>query len=207
MLRRAPTPTALRRAPTPTAHSAPEKAVATREKSAAHEPGTAAESPGSDGESAAAPPRRGLPWHAGGGTAVLVVILAAGCSVLGYWVNGNGFAHGLRWGALSLLLTLIIVVAVILGARRWQRSRQSWLRYRAMTAMACSVAAAGLSAGATLGSTNLVPPCAPPAELTVLTSQEALGAVNRLARDRRPVSRTYPGGGTRARVVGQLPGR
>jgi hypothetical protein len=165
----------LRRAPTPTAHSLPERAIATQEASAAREPGTAAESPGSDGEPA--PPRRWLAWRVRGGTAVLIVILAACCSVLGYWVIGNGFAHNLGWGALSLLLTLIIVVAVILGAWWWQRSWPSWLRYRARTAMACSVAAAGLSAGATLGSTNLVPPCAPPVEFTVLTSQEAFGAV------------------------------
>jgi hypothetical protein len=167
----------LRRAPTPTAPSVPERAVATRRESAARESGAAAQSPHSDAGSAAAALRRGLAWRVRGGTAVLIVILAACCSALGYWVIGNGFAHSLRWGALSLLLTVIIVSAAILGARWWQRSWPSWLRYRARTAMACSVAAAGLSAGVTLGSTNLVPPCSPPAELTVLTSQQTLGAV------------------------------
>jgi uncharacterized membrane protein YfcA len=168
----------LRRAPKPTKHSAPESADATRAASAAREPGAAAaQSPDSDAGSAAAPLRPGLAWRVRAGTAVLVVILAACCAALGYWVIGNGFAHSLRWGTLSLLLTVVIAVAVILGVWWWQRSWPSWLRYRARTAMACSVAAAGLSAGATLGNTNLVPPCPPPVELTVMTSQQTLGTV------------------------------
>ncbi len=119
--------------------------------------------------------RRKRALRAGSGIAVLAVILAACCYVLGYWGIGNGFAHGPGWGTLSLLITLIIAVLV---TRRWPRSRNRYLRYRLSTAaMACCLAAAGLWAGATLGATNLVPPCPPPAELTVLTSADDLAAV------------------------------
>lgn len=133
--------------------------------------------PDSATESAATLRRRRLVLRMRGGTAVLAGVLAPCCYVLGYWVIGNGFAHGRGLGTLSLLLALVIVAAVILGARLWQRSWPPWLRYRARTAMVCCVAAAGLSAGATLGSANLAPTCAIPAELTVLTAQEDLGAV------------------------------
>jgi hypothetical protein len=122
-------------------------------------------------KSGPAPPRRRL-TRVCSVAAILLGTLAAFCYVLGYWGIGSGFAHGAGWGALSLLTTLTVVVLV---ARRWQRSRASRVRYR--SAMAYCVAAAGLSAGATLGSGNLVPPCAAPAELTVLTSQEDLAAV------------------------------
>jgi hypothetical protein len=116
-------------------------------------------------------PRRGLTWRKRSGAVVLVCILAACCYVLGYWGIGNGLAHGVGWGVLGLLATLAVV---ILAAWWWLR----YLRFRATAAaMACCVAAAGLSAGATLGSRNLVPPCAAPTELTVLTSQEDLAAV------------------------------
>ncbi len=59
----------------------------------------------------------------------------------------------------------------------WRPSWRSWLGYRARTALACCVAAAALSAGATLGSTGLVPACPAPAELRVLTSAEDLAAI------------------------------
>jgi len=123
-------------------------------------------------------PRRPPAWLVRGGTVLLVALLSAGCLAVGYWGIGNGFAHGTGWGALSLAVTFIVVVLV---AWWWQRARPFRLWYprhrTAVTAMACCAAAAALSAGTTLGQTNLVPPCPAPAELTVLTSQEDLAAV------------------------------
>ena len=110
-------------------------------------------------------------------TALLAVVLAAYGYVLGYWVIGYGFARGPAPGMLGILLTLTAAALVIVGAC-WRRpSWRSWLGYRARTALACCVAAAALSAGATLGSTGLVPACPAPAELRVLTSAEDLAAI------------------------------
>jgi hypothetical protein len=126
----------------------------------------------------AAPAQRRPSWLMRSGVVLLIGVLAGCCYVLGYWGIGNGFAHGAGWGALSLAATLAVVAVV---ARWWQRARpfRLWYpRYRAATsAMACFAVAAALSAGTTLGRTNLVPPCPAPAELTVLTSQEDLAAV------------------------------
>jgi Bacterial extracellular solute-binding protein len=98
--------------------------------------------------------------------------LAACCGVLGYWSIGNSVGRR----TLILLVTISLLVAPIVVPRPWKR-RPFWLRYRAAIVMACCVAAACLPAGAAFGSTKLVPPCAAPTELTVLTSQEDLAAV------------------------------
>lgn len=141
-------------------------------------PDEAAGQPPMDAAGEAAPQQPPPAWLVRGGTVLLVTLLAAGCLVLGYWGIGNGFAHGTGWGALSLVITF---AAAVLVGRWWQRARPFRLWYprhrTATTAMACCAAAAALSAGTTLGRANLVPPCPAPAELTVLTSQEDLAAV------------------------------
>lgn len=116
-------------------------------------------------------------WRARSGTMFVVFLLAACGYVLGYWVIGYGFAHSAGQAVLSLLLTLIVIFAVIVTARRRPRSWPPWLLTRTGTALACCIATVSLSAGATLGRTDLVPPCPAPAELRVLTSQEDLGAI------------------------------
>jgi len=178
------------RAPGPAAGQAPAEAAG--DETAAPAPSGAAPGEAAPGGAAAIappepepepaqapPPPQGPPaWLVRGGTVLLVGLLAASCFVLGYWGIGNGLAHGAGWAALSLAATFALAVLV---ARWWQRARPFRLWYprhrTATTAMACCAAAAALSAGTTLGRVNLIPPCPAPAELTVLTSQEDLAAV------------------------------
>src|SRR5256885_1178337 len=81
-------------------------------------------------------------------------------------------------GALAGVLACLagcMTVAWFFRRRRWA----AWLLPGSRLAMACTVAALGLSAGGTLGSLDLVPPCPVPVELPVLSSAESLPGVLR----------------------------
>jgi Bacterial extracellular solute-binding protein len=109
--------------------------------------------------------------------AAAVCILAAWGFAPGYLIIGYGLARGPVEGAAGLLVTLALIAAVVTGIRWWRRSWPAWFLFRARTVVAFCVAAASLSAGATLGGAVLAPPCAVAAELRVLTSAEDLSAV------------------------------
>jgi hypothetical protein len=113
-------------------------------------------------------------------------VIALMCALLtvafavGYWTIGNGFAHSdaLGWVTAAGVLAcaaIAMVAAWFFRLPRWA----AWLlpSSRMAMAMACAVAALGLSAGGTLGSLDLVPACPVPTELRVLSSEEALPGV------------------------------
>lgn len=109
--------------------------------------------------------------------AAAVGALAAGGFAPGYLIIGYGLARGPLGGAAGLVVTLALVAAVAAGIRWWQGSWPAGYLFRARSVVAFCVAAASLSAGATLGRSVLAPPCAVAAELPVLTSAEDLSAV------------------------------
>jgi hypothetical protein len=109
--------------------------------------------------------------------AAAVGALAAGGFAPGYLIIGYGLARGPLEGAAGLVVTLALVAAVAAGIRWWQGAWPAGYLFRARSVVAFCVAAASLSAGATLGRSVLAPPCAVAAELPVLTSAEDLSAV------------------------------
>jgi hypothetical protein len=108
--------------------------------------------------------------------------LLAGAFFLGYWTLGNGFAHGLTWGALALAgVVMLLGGAAILAWRGRRRSWGGWARSGSRMVMAFTVTCLGLSAGATLGRLDLVPACRVPVEIPVLASSENVAAVHAAA--------------------------
>jgi hypothetical protein len=123
----------------------------------------------------------------------IMCALVAAAFFAGYWTIGNGFAHSDALGYLALAGVLAclagsMTVAWFFRRRRWA----AWLLPGSRLAMACTVAALGLSAGGTLGSLDLVPPCPVPVELPVLSSAESLPgvlkAINEFEQDERAIS-------------------
>jgi hypothetical protein len=108
----------------------------------------------------------------------IMCALVAAAFFAGYWTIGNGFAHSnaLGWLALAGVLGCVaaaMTVGWLCRRRRWA----AWLLPGSRLAMACTVAALGLSAGGTLGTLDLEPPCPVPTELRVLSSLESLAGV------------------------------
>jgi hypothetical protein len=133
----------------------------------------------------AAPPARN--WV----IAVMCALVAA-AFFTGYWTIGNGFAHSDALGFLALAGVLGCVAAAMTIAWYCRRRRwAAWLLPGSRMAMACTVAALGLSAGGTLGNLDLVPPCPVPMELPVLSSAEGLAgtqnAITKFEQDERSI--------------------
>jgi hypothetical protein len=115
---------------------------------------------------------------------------------IGYWVIGEGFAHGRVAGISTLAGVAVLVAAMLAWARYRGPARLSWLRPWRNSMLAIGVAALGLSAGGTLGTADLArsAPCPPPTELRVLASTEILGplqtAITEFEQDERTVLQT-----------------
>lgn len=108
----------------------------------------------------------------------IMCALVAAAFFTGYWTIGNGFAHSDALGYLALAGVLACVAGAMTVAWFFRRRRwAAWLLPGSRLAMACTVAALGLSAGGTLGSLDLVPSCPVPAEVRVLSSLEGLAGI------------------------------
>ncbi len=135
------------------------------------------------------------------GGMLAAVAVTAVMFFLGYWVIGDGFAHGPVPGAGGLLGIALVGAALTWWVRRgrergpgskdsprlrpltWARAQlRTWARSRRTSALLACAVALGLSAGGSLGAIDLVPPaiaaaCPPPTELRVLASSEILSAL------------------------------
>jgi Ca-activated chloride channel homolog len=115
------------------------------------------------------------------GVVGLMCLLVVTAYLVGYWIIGNGFAHGV-WPGLGSLLGTLILIAI--GVTQYRRHRTlAWLQSGTRATLAAAVSVLGRSTCATLGAGALAPVaaaapmCPAPTELRVLTSQEDLGAV------------------------------
>jgi Bacterial extracellular solute-binding protein len=130
------------------------------------------------------------------GGVLAAVSVTAIMFLLGFWVIGDGFAHGLAPGAGGLLGIAFAGAALtwwVLRGRergpgpedspRSARARlRSWAGSRRNSALLACAVALGLATGGGLGATDLAPPavaatCPPPTELRVLASAEILSAL------------------------------
>ncbi len=123
----------------------------------------------------------------------IMCALVAAAFFTGYWTIGNGFAHSDALGYLALAGVLACLAGAMTVAWFFRRRRwAAWLLPGSRLAMACTVAALGLSAGGTLGNLDLVPSCPVPVELPVLSSAEGLPgvlkAINEFEQDERAIS-------------------
>jgi hypothetical protein len=135
-------------------------------------------SPTGDGTAMASPASATAAPAARTWVIAIMCALVAAAFFAGYWTIGNGFAHSDALGYLALAGVLACVAGAMTVAWLFRRRRwAAWLLPGSRLAMACTVAALGLSAGGTLGNLDLVPSCPVPVELPVLSSAEGLAGV------------------------------
>jgi hypothetical protein len=149
------------------------------------------------GKDAKRPRRAGANrWLAAG-----VATATALAFLVGYWVIGKGFAHGLLTGICGLLGVVLAGALTLAWSRRHRAPGWvSWLRPWRNCTLAVCVSAVGLSAGGALGHAGHQPGPAPaascpsPTELRVLASTEILGplqtAITEFEQDERTVLHT-----------------
>jgi Bacterial extracellular solute-binding protein len=122
------------------------------------------------------------------GGVLAAVVVTAVTFLLGFWVLGDGFAHGSLPGTGGLLAIAAVGASLAWWVRRGKRGGEpgarlrAWASSRRNSALLVCAAALGLSAGGSLGAIDLAPAaaaaaCPPPAELRVLASSEILGAL------------------------------